>query len=103
MASGSYSCLLRDTFWHSHPESATALYEQRGRSATLLGGQGGRVLQTGAWSGSSRRGVERGFPAGGGLVRSIRGRPMVAAIRPQGKPDGTWALPKGNIDPGESP
>ena len=28
---------------------------------------------------------------------------MVAAIRPQGKPEGTWALPKGNIDPGESP
>jgi 8-oxo-dGTP pyrophosphatase MutT (NUDIX family) len=28
---------------------------------------------------------------------------MVAAIRPQGKPEGVWALPKGNIDPGESP
>jgi 8-oxo-dGTP pyrophosphatase MutT (NUDIX family) len=28
---------------------------------------------------------------------------MVAAIRPQGKRAGTWALPKGNIDPGESP
>lgn len=28
---------------------------------------------------------------------------MVAAIRPQGKPEGTWALPKGNVDPGESP
>jgi 8-oxo-dGTP pyrophosphatase MutT (NUDIX family) len=28
---------------------------------------------------------------------------MVAAIRPQGKPQGTWALPKGNIDPGETP
>ena len=28
---------------------------------------------------------------------------MVAAIRPQGKPEGTWALPKGNIDPGETP
>jgi 8-oxo-dGTP pyrophosphatase MutT (NUDIX family) len=27
---------------------------------------------------------------------------MVAAIRPQGKKS-TWALPKGNIDPGESP
>ena len=37
------------------------------------------------------------------LVRSVRGRPMVAAIRPQGKPAGTWALPKGAIDPGESP
>jgi 8-oxo-dGTP pyrophosphatase MutT (NUDIX family) len=26
---------------------------------------------------------------------------MVAAIRPGGKPEGTWALPKGLIDPGE--
>ena len=24
------------------------------------------------------------------------------AIRPRGKPEGVWALPKGNIDPGES-
>ncbi len=36
------------------------------------------------------------------LVRRIRGREMAAAIRPQGKPDGTWALPKGNLDAGES-
>ena len=28
---------------------------------------------------------------------------MVAAIRPQGKPAGVWALPKGLVDPGESP
>jgi 8-oxo-dGTP pyrophosphatase MutT (NUDIX family) len=28
---------------------------------------------------------------------------MVAAIRPQGKPEGVWALPKGNLDPGEKP
>ncbi len=28
---------------------------------------------------------------------------MLAAIRPRGKPEGVWALPKGNIDPGESP
>jgi 8-oxo-dGTP pyrophosphatase MutT (NUDIX family) len=27
---------------------------------------------------------------------------MVAAIRPRGKPAGVWALPKGNIDPGET-
>jgi 8-oxo-dGTP pyrophosphatase MutT (NUDIX family) len=27
---------------------------------------------------------------------------VVAAIRPAGKPDGLWALPKGRIDPGES-
>ena len=36
-------------------------------------------------------------------MRSIRGRKMVAAIRPRGRPDGVWALPKGNIDPGETP
>jgi len=47
--------------------------------------------------------VEREFSAGGVLVKLIRGKPMVAAIRPQGKPEGTWALPKGNIDPGEKP
>jgi 8-oxo-dGTP pyrophosphatase MutT (NUDIX family) len=33
----------------------------------------------------------------------IRGRPMVAAIRPGGKPEGVWALPKGNLDTGERP
>ena len=47
--------------------------------------------------------MEREFSAGGVVVRVVRGRPMVAAIRPQGKPEGLWALPKGNIDPGESP
>jgi 8-oxo-dGTP pyrophosphatase MutT (NUDIX family) len=35
-------------------------------------------------------------------VRTIRGRPMLAAIRPRGK-DRIWALPKGHIDEGESP
>ena len=45
--------------------------------------------------------MRREFSAGGVLVRSINGRPHVAAIRPQGKP-GIWALPKGKIDPGES-
>lgn len=34
-------------------------------------------------------------------MRSIRGVPHAAAIRPQGKAD-VWALPKGRIDPGES-
>src|SRR4051795_9436210 len=47
--------------------------------------------------------MEREFSAGGVLVKVIRGRAMVAAIRPQGKREGTWALPKGNIDPGERP
>jgi 8-oxo-dGTP pyrophosphatase MutT (NUDIX family) len=46
--------------------------------------------------------VEREFSAGGVLVRTIRGRPMLAAIRPQGRREGIWALPKGRIDPGES-
>lgn len=45
----------------------------------------------------------RELSAGGVLVRVVRGRPMVAAIRPQGKPAGVWALPKGLIDVGESP
>jgi 8-oxo-dGTP pyrophosphatase MutT (NUDIX family) len=45
--------------------------------------------------------VEREFSAGGVLVRTIRGRPMVAAIRPQGR-DRVWALPKGRIDEGET-
>jgi 8-oxo-dGTP pyrophosphatase MutT (NUDIX family) len=44
----------------------------------------------------------REFSAGGVLVRRFRGRWWLAAIRPNGKPEGTWALPKGLIDPGES-
>jgi 8-oxo-dGTP pyrophosphatase MutT (NUDIX family) len=47
--------------------------------------------------------MEREFSAGGVLVKQIRGRPVVAAIRPGGKPEGVWALPKGNLDPGEKP
>jgi 8-oxo-dGTP pyrophosphatase MutT (NUDIX family) len=47
--------------------------------------------------------VKREFSAGGVLVRTLAGRPHVAAIRPQGKRPGTWVLPKGNIEPGESP
>jgi 8-oxo-dGTP pyrophosphatase MutT (NUDIX family) len=46
--------------------------------------------------------VLREFSAGGVLVRTVRGRPMLAAIRPRGKPEGLWALPKGQIDAGES-
>ncbi|HUJ56282.1 MAG TPA: NUDIX domain-containing protein [Gaiellaceae bacterium] len=46
--------------------------------------------------------MEREFSAGGVLVRMIRGRKHLAAIRPQGKELGLWALPKGLIDPGES-
>jgi 8-oxo-dGTP pyrophosphatase MutT (NUDIX family) len=45
--------------------------------------------------------VLREFSAGGVVVRRLRGRWMVAAIRPGGKPEGVWALPKGLIGPGE--
>jgi 8-oxo-dGTP pyrophosphatase MutT (NUDIX family) len=45
--------------------------------------------------------VEREFSAGGVLVRTIRGRPMIAAIRPNGR-ESVWALPKGRIDKGET-
>jgi 8-oxo-dGTP pyrophosphatase MutT (NUDIX family) len=45
--------------------------------------------------------MRREFSAGGVLVRRLRGRWMVAAIRPAGKPAGLWALPKGRIDEGE--
>ena len=45
--------------------------------------------------------MRREFSAGAVLVRRLRGRWMVAAIRPGGKPPGVWALPKGRIDPGE--
>ena len=47
--------------------------------------------------------MEREFSAGGVLIRRIKGRPHLAAIRPQGKKEGVWALPKGNLDPGETP
>jgi 8-oxo-dGTP pyrophosphatase MutT (NUDIX family) len=47
--------------------------------------------------------VRQELSAGGVLIRVVRGRPMLAAIRPQGKPAGLWALPKGNLAEGESP
>ena len=47
--------------------------------------------------------VRREFSAGVVLVRRMRGRWWLAAVRPQGKREGTWALPKGLVDPGESP
>jgi len=47
--------------------------------------------------------VKREFSAGGVLVRRLNGRWMMAAIRPGGKKEGVWALPKGLIDPGEKP
>ena len=45
--------------------------------------------------------MKREFSAGGVLVRRMHGRWWVAAIRPDGKPESTWALPKGLIDTGE--
>jgi 8-oxo-dGTP pyrophosphatase MutT (NUDIX family) len=45
----------------------------------------------------------REFSAGGVLVRRLRGRLVLAAIRPGGKPEGVWALPKGLVGPGEKP
>jgi 8-oxo-dGTP pyrophosphatase MutT (NUDIX family) len=47
--------------------------------------------------------MPREFSAGGVLVRRMRGRYWLAAIRPQGKPEGLWALPKGLVDAGEKP
>ena len=46
--------------------------------------------------------MPREISSGGVLVRRMRGRWWVAAIRPGGKPPGVWALPKGRIDPGET-
>jgi 8-oxo-dGTP pyrophosphatase MutT (NUDIX family) len=47
--------------------------------------------------------VKREFSSGGVLVRRLRGQWVMAAIRPAGRPDGLWALPKGNIGEGEDP
>ena len=47
--------------------------------------------------------MPRELSAGGVVVRRLRGRWMLAAIRPNGKPEGVWALPKGLIDSGEKP
>jgi 8-oxo-dGTP pyrophosphatase MutT (NUDIX family) len=47
--------------------------------------------------------VKREFSAGGVLVRRLKGEWVLAAIRPAGKKPGLWALPKGNIAPGEDP
>ena len=46
--------------------------------------------------------MRREFSAGGVLVRRLRGRWFVAAIRPAGRRDPVWALPKGLIDAGET-
>jgi 8-oxo-dGTP pyrophosphatase MutT (NUDIX family) len=47
--------------------------------------------------------MQREFSAGTVLVRRLRGRWWLAAIRPGGRREGTWALPKGNLGADESP
>ena len=47
--------------------------------------------------------MRREFSAGVVLVRRMRGRWWFAAVRPQGRREGTWALPKGLVDSGEAP
>jgi 8-oxo-dGTP pyrophosphatase MutT (NUDIX family) len=47
--------------------------------------------------------VRREFSAGVVLVRRMRGRWWFAVVRPQGKREGIWALPKGLVDSGETP
>lgn len=44
--------------------------------------------------------VKREFSAGGAVVRRVRGEWRLAAVCPGGK-SGVWALPKGNVGPGE--
>jgi 8-oxo-dGTP pyrophosphatase MutT (NUDIX family) len=46
--------------------------------------------------------MRREFSAGGVLVRRLRGGWVVAAARPAGREPGTWVLPKGLIEPGET-
>ena len=47
--------------------------------------------------------TRREFSAGVVLVRRMRGAHWFAAVHPQGKAEGVWALPKGLIDAGERP
>jgi 8-oxo-dGTP pyrophosphatase MutT (NUDIX family) len=47
--------------------------------------------------------MPREISSGGVLVRRMRGRWWIAAIRPAGKGPGIWALPKGRVDAGEEP
>jgi ADP-ribose pyrophosphatase YjhB (NUDIX family) len=47
--------------------------------------------------------VAREFSAGAVAVRRLQGRWFLAAIRPGGRSNQVWALPKGNVGQGESP
>jgi 8-oxo-dGTP diphosphatase len=46
--------------------------------------------------------MQREFSAGGVVLRRMHGRRWLAAVRPQGRPEGHWVLPKGLVDRGES-
>jgi 8-oxo-dGTP pyrophosphatase MutT (NUDIX family) len=70
----------------------------------LLAPTGDPQARAGAWAPVCYNlRVRRELSAGGVVVRRLRGRWWLAAIRPMGKPEGTWALPKGLIEPGSSP
>jgi 8-oxo-dGTP pyrophosphatase MutT (NUDIX family) len=45
----------------------------------------------------------REHSAGGIVIRRSEQGLVVAAIQPQGRPEGHWVLPKGLIEPGEQP
>ncbi len=47
--------------------------------------------------------MRREFSAGVVLIRRMRGRIWFAAVRPRGRAEGVWALPKGLVDSGETP
>jgi 8-oxo-dGTP pyrophosphatase MutT (NUDIX family) len=47
--------------------------------------------------------TRRELSAGVVLIRRMRAKTWFAAVRPQGRPEGMWVLPKGLIDPGETP
>jgi 8-oxo-dGTP pyrophosphatase MutT (NUDIX family) len=47
--------------------------------------------------------TRREFSAGVVLTKRMRGRRWLAAVRPRGRPPGTWALPKGLVEPHETP
>ena len=47
--------------------------------------------------------ARREISAGVVLVRRMHGRRWFAAVRPQGKHEGVWALAKGLVGPGEQP
>jgi len=47
--------------------------------------------------------MRREFSAGVVLIRRMRGRVWFAAVRPRGRTEDVWALPKGLVDSGETP